>query len=515
MLRLLRLLRRPFTLDLRALALLRIGVAAVVLLDLAIRSTDLEAHYSNMGVLPLHVLQQYCWNPYQFSLHAASGLWVVQAGLFGLAVVVAGALLVGYQTRTATVLSWILLVSVQNRNPLIGQGGDDLLRMLLFWAIFLPWGRFYSLDSRRRPQPAAEEYFSAATVAYVLQIALVYWCTALLKSGPEWNRDGTAIYYALSLDQVLMPGGRLLYAYPGLMRVLTFATYYTELLLPFVLLLPFGVRWWRLLFVGVMFGFHLGISLTLFVGLFFLINLVSVLGLLPPVALDWLERFGRPRAWQLAPYLTRPLSTFRPRLARLRSPVRIRVESTVQLSDRGRWLARALRDTLVAVLLGYVVWWNLDSVQGQPALHMSAPLRWFGYLFRVDQHWGMFAPTVFKDDGWYILEGTTTTGQRLDLNRGGAPVRYGKPASVMALFKNDRWRKYSENYLFVDNAYMRPYYCNYLLRLWHENPAHPPLRQLEVIYMKEVSLPDYRVAAPVREVLCGCAPETPTDPNQQ
>ena len=84
------------------------------------------------------------------------------------------------------------------------------------------------------------------------------------------------------------------------------------------------------------------------------------------------------------------------------------------------------------------------------------------------------------------------TAAHLDLNRGGAPVRYAKPASVVSLFKNDRWRKYSENYLFVTNAWMRPYYCNYLLRIWHENPAHAPLRHLSVVYMKEVSLPDYQ-----------------------
>ncbi|GAA3917429.1 HTTM domain-containing protein [Hymenobacter algoricola] len=512
--RFLLLLRRPFTLDLRALALLRIAVAAVLLLDLGIRSTDLEAHYSNLGVLPLHVLQEFAWNPYQFSLHAASGLAAVQAVLFGLAAVVAGALLVGYQTRLATVASWILLVSVQNRNPLIEQGGDDLLRMLVFWAIFLPWGRVYSVDARRRPPAASYACFSAATVAYVLQIALVYWCTALLKTGPEWTRDGTAIYYALSLDQVLLPGGRLLYPYPALLRGLTFATYYTELLLPFVLLLPVGVAGWRLLFVAVMYGFHFGISLTLFVGLFFLINMASVLGLLPPAALDWLERFWQPRAARLRPHLAARWAAVQPRLARLRSPLRIQVEPAFTLSDRGRWLGRALLNTVVTVFLGYVLWWNFDSVPGrQPTLYMSEPLRWFGHLFRVDQHWGMFAPTVFKDDGWYILEGTTTRGQTLDLNRGGARLTYAKPAAVVALFKNDRWRKYSENYLFVANSYMRPYYCNYLLRRWHQNPAHPPLRLLEVVYMKEVSLPDYQTSKPTREVLCGCAPEAPNSPD--
>ena len=501
MLQLWAILRRPFVLDLRALALLRMGTAAVVLLDLGIRSTDLEAHYANLGVLPLAALLEHLWTPYQFSLHAASGLWQVQALLFGLAAAVALALLLGYHTRLATVVSWVLLVSVQNRNPLIGQGGDDLLRLLLLWGIFLPWGRVWSRDARAQPPPTRYDYASAATVAYVVQLALLYWCTALLKTGPEWTQTGTALYYALSLDQLLLPVGRLLYPHPELLRALTLGTWYTELLLPFALFIPVGVRWWRLLVIGVLFGFHLGISLTLYVGLFYLVNMVSVLGLLPPLVLDWLAPRVRPHAARAR--------RWHARLPAWQAPWQLRIERTRPLPPGHGQLWRGVREAVVFSLLFYVCWWNLDDVAGTPGRWMSASTRWVGYLFRVDQHWGMFAPSVFKDDGWYVLEGTTTTGRVVDLNRGGAPVSYAKPAAVVDLFKNDRWRKYSENYLFVEKAWMRPYYCNYLLRIWAENRAHPPLRHLSVVYMKEVSQPNYRVPPATREVLCDCEPAPP------
>jgi hypothetical protein len=496
--------RLPFVLDLRALALLRMGTAAVVLLDLGIRSTDLEAHYSNIGVLPLSVLLDHAWTPYQFSLHAASGLWQVQAILFGVAALVTGALLLGYHTRLATLVSWVLLISLQNRNPMIGQGGDDLLRMLLFWGFFLPWGRVWSWDARHTPPPARYDYASAATVAYIVQLALLYWCTALLKSGTEWTHEGTALYYALSLDQLLLPVGRLLYPHPDLLRVLTFATWYTELLLPIALFIPVGVQWWRLLVLVVLFGFHLGISLTLFVGIFFLINMVSVLGLVPPVVLDWLT----PR---LGPHAARARQ-WHARLPAWQAPWRLRIERTWPVPPSHRSLWRAVRETVVVSVLFYVCWWNLDDVGGKPGRWMSDATRWVGYLVRIDQHWGMFAPSVFKEDGWYMLEGTTTAGQVLDLNRGGVPASYAKPTAVVALFKNDRWRKYSENYLFVNNAWMRPYYCNYMLRIWQQNPAHPPLRHLSVVYMKEISLPNYQVPPATREVLCDCAPPTPAAP---
>jgi len=489
--------RRPFVLDLRALALLRMGTAAVILLDLAIRSTDLEAHYSNLGVLPIAAVIERTWTPYQFSLHASSGLWQIQALWFIIAALVAAALLLGYHTRLATLASWILLTSLQNRNPMIGQGGDDLLRMLLFWGFFLPWGRMWSRDARNQPLPASYNYCSAATVAYIMQLALLYWCTAILKSGREWTHDGTALYYALSLDQLLLPGGRLIYPYPDLLRFLTFATWYTELLLPFALFIPFKVVWWRFLVIGVLAAFHIGISLTLFVGIFFIINFVSLLGLLPPVALAWLER-----------HLTRPATWARQWPARLPAwqlPWQIKIERTQTTLPVGQRLARTVRETLVFTALAYVCWWNIDDVT-KPGRWMSEPTRWFGYLFRIDQHWSMFAPSVFKDDGWFILEGTTKTGQILDLNRKGKLRTYAKPKAVVKLFKNDRWRKYSENYLFISNAWMRLYYCNYLLRVWHQNPAHPPLTHLTVIYMKEVSLPDYKVPAATREVLCDCLP---------
>ena len=209
------------------------------------------------------------------------------------------------------------------------------------------------------------------------------------------------------------------------------------------------------------------------------------------------------------------MGQWRQRLPVWQLPWRLRLERTGAPTPGGRVLRRAVRETFVAVALGYMCWWNLDDVAVvRPAGELlPGPGRWLGYLFRVDQHWGMFAPTVFKDDGWYILEGRTADGRLLDLYRGGQFVTYAKPASVAADIKNDRWRKYSENYLFVDNAWMRPYYCNYLLRIWHENPRHALLRHLSVVYMKEVSLPDYHVAKPVREVLCECE-MPPADPPQ-
>lgn len=494
--------RKTFTVDLRALAVMRIWLAGIVLIDLGIRATDLEAHYSNMGVLPMYVLHQFLWFPQLFSLHALNGMWQFQAVLFMVAAVFAVFMLVGYRTRLATIASWVLLLSVQNRNPLIGQGGDDLLRMLLFWGIFLPWGAFYSYDAVKKQQPDLQEntsYFSAATVAYIMQIALVYFSTAMLKNSPEWHTDGTALYYALSLDQILMPGGRLIYPYPELLRFLTLTTYYTELILPFLLLIPVYNNFFRMVVVLVLLGFHIGISLTLFVGLFYLINIASITGLLPGPVMDWIDR-------KLLRVFRKPYTKeFREIFARItRQPKILSFQVSLHQPIIEKNNRRYIRNVLVAGMLLYCIWWNLGTTH-LPVPKMPEGSKWFGYMFRLNQHWGMFSPIVFRDDGWYILEGKTEQGTLVDLNQQGGEINYTKPASVVSLFKNDRWRKYSENYLFVKNGYMRPYYCHYMMRIWNESHPGKPINQLEVIYMKEPSLPDYQVSVPTREVLCSCA----------
>src|SRR5688572_17074553 len=110
--------------DLRALALMRLCIAVVIMLDLSVRISDLEAFYSNTGVVPLPMLFEHGWNDYFLSIHVISGLWQVQLVLFLAAYFFAAMLFIGYRTRLFTFLSWFMLLSLHNRNGFILQGGD-------------------------------------------------------------------------------------------------------------------------------------------------------------------------------------------------------------------------------------------------------------------------------------------------------------------------------------------------------------------------------------------------------
>src|ERR671911_1258844 len=215
-----------FGADLRSLAVFRIVLALLVLTDVANRATDLYQHYTDAGVLPRTVLVEDVLSPWVFSLNLMNGGTYFQALLFSVAALAALGMLVGYRTRLMIFVVWVVLLSVQLRNPLVNNSSGLLLRMLLFWGMLLPLGAYWSVDRVRsalpRPSP---RFLSLASFGLFMQIAFVYWFTAALKSGPEWRVDHTALYYALSLDQLATPIGHFLLNFPQLLEVLTFGTF--------------------------------------------------------------------------------------------------------------------------------------------------------------------------------------------------------------------------------------------------------------------------------------------------
>jgi predicted DCC family thiol-disulfide oxidoreductase YuxK len=288
------ILTRIFSLDLRSLALMRVMYGMLLLFDLYNRARYLTADYTDVGVLPRDVAVNYYSNPWMISVHLLNGSWEVQAILFIIAAIFAGMLLVGYRTRLATIISWILLISLQTRNPLILQGGDVLLRVGLFWAMFLPWGKYFSVDSVLKPRKPAESsiYLSGATVAYILQIAIVYWFAALFKfPAVEWIREGSAIYYALSIDQLTNWLGHILLKFKTVMKIMTFGSLGLEAFGPFLFFIPVYTDVFRLIGALSFIFFHLGLSASMHLGPFPWVGITTAIALLPPLFWNLLEKW--------------------------------------------------------------------------------------------------------------------------------------------------------------------------------------------------------------------------------
>src|SRR5262249_42583630 len=270
---------RWYALDATSLAALRIGLAALVLLDLGLRSVDLVAHYTDLGVLPRDLVPPGSWD-FAWSLHRLGGSPGFEVGLFAVQAAVAGALLLGWRTFWASLLTAVLTISLHGRNPLLRDGQDDLLRVLLVWGVLLPWGSRWSLDARRgrtwHPlgSPVGSSVATAATAGDLLQLLLVYWSSAIAQLESPWWRSGEALSPAVSISRYAPRLGQLLLHAPALLRAGTYAVLAFELLGPAVVLLRRKPRW-RTLEVVAFWLLHLGMASVLRLGLFPLIAAVG------------------------------------------------------------------------------------------------------------------------------------------------------------------------------------------------------------------------------------------------
>ncbi len=437
-----------FGLDLRSLALLRISLGLILLTDLILRSRDLVAHYTDQGVLPRSVLLETLYVPGWYSLHLGSGVWPFQAALFLMAAAAAVAVVIGYRTTLATALSWFFLISLQARNPLLLNSGDDLLRLVLFWSIFLPWGATWSWDEGRRANSAV--VVSAASVGYVGQLCLLYVFAATSKTGLQWM-DGSAVYYTLSLDMFTRPLGTQLLNYPEFLEILTYAVRGLQYAIPALLLCPVANSLTRSLALVGMLGMHAGIALCMDIGLFSYISACAGLGLIPS---SWWER-----------------------------AIHFRTPSPPDGEKPGsKGVLPAPLNLGLGLLLLYVIMWNLG--------HLPSKVWWVGQLFRLDQHWRMFAPSPLADDGWFVVEGELQNGRIVDLLHGRKHVDFDKPESVLRSYRNQRWRRYLTALYESGNRYHRTSYARYLQRGWDDRHRGTwRLKQVRIFFVLERTLP--------------------------
>jgi len=143
--------RNVVALDCRSLAVMRVSLGAILLVDLGARLLLVREHYTDAGILTRRLAHELSFPA--FGILDAGGGAFFAAGVFLVAMAAAVSLAIGYRTWWATAASWVLIVSIQNRNAPLFHSGDVLLRLALFWGLFLPLGARWSVDSRRRPGP--------------------------------------------------------------------------------------------------------------------------------------------------------------------------------------------------------------------------------------------------------------------------------------------------------------------------------------------------------------------------
>lgn len=287
-------LSRCVGVDLRALALFRVGLGIIVLADLIIRAFDLEAFHTDFGILPRNIVLEKFSNPFAVSLLFANGQMGYALLYFAVTALCSLFLIVGWKTRFFSFAVWVLFVGLGDRFPGILQGGDILLRLLLFWSMFVPMHAVWSVDAsldmdRSHVRKQVSNYSSLGTLGLLLQVACLYVFTSLLKTGIEW-KDGSAVHYALYLDHFVTHFGKWLRTFSDFTAFATKATIKIELLAPIFFFVPFFRDFFRGAVFIALAALHVVFWLCLDVSLFAWTDIVALLPLLPSTFFDCLQR---------------------------------------------------------------------------------------------------------------------------------------------------------------------------------------------------------------------------------
>jgi uncharacterized membrane protein YphA (DoxX/SURF4 family) len=267
------------SIDARQYAALRIafgGLSVVYLLGLL---PYVEAQFSGLGWLrdiqQIAVQNGGSWS--LFFIQAGAQATTLAYAIVWMGIIAAFMLMIGWQSRLAATITWLVWVSLWNRNPLLLDGDDAILKLMCFYLMLSSCGNCWSVDACLQIKPQQVSVWPLRLIQF--QIALIYFVSGWVKfHSPEWL-DGTIMQYVLIHPQYSRWDGWGLIDNPLLSGVLvTLAGFirWWELLFPFLLINARSRK--IILLIGIL--FHAGLLLTMNLRWFPVIMLSLYLALL-------------------------------------------------------------------------------------------------------------------------------------------------------------------------------------------------------------------------------------------
>lgn len=237
---------------------------------------DLFAVFGEEGVTPEHPRVDFQWSV--FEIFPGDTALLVGWALLMLSAV---AMTLGWHSRVAAVLVFVLIQSFLRRGAHYFNAGDTILTVIALVLALSSCGVALSLDQRRR----TGSFWSAETRSVwpvrllQIQLSIIYLVTVQAKLAAKPWVEGSAVYYAWGTDGrwALLPAPEWLSTNAILINVITWGTLLIELALA---VLVWSRRWrFRVLLAGVL--MHLTIMVNLNVAFFSLAMFVLYLGFVP------------------------------------------------------------------------------------------------------------------------------------------------------------------------------------------------------------------------------------------
>ncbi|MBX9771830.1 MAG: HTTM domain-containing protein [Candidatus Obscuribacterales bacterium] len=251
------------------MAVYRILFGLLVIWDLVLLWPNLETYFGPNGLVTWTTASQYL-QPYAFT--ALQFLPETNQWLSGFVVVVmvaAISLTLGFFTRLSACIVLLGLISLGNRNPLIWNSGDTLLRLGAYYLIFSNAGKALALDGLihkliRKRRDDAQEWSPWAQRLLQFQVVLIYFCAFWSKAAGEFWLNGTAVYFVLHFQEFTRVPISLISDNLWLCKLLTWYALVAEASM-FTLIWFRKLRYFVLASIALM---HLGIELTMNIPIF-------------------------------------------------------------------------------------------------------------------------------------------------------------------------------------------------------------------------------------------------------
>lgn len=244
---------------LKGLAAFRIVAGSTILVQYLINHAERRFLYGPHGVYPFHG-----GTGAAFPLLSLSRSYLWFEAVYHAGIVAAVLWLLGWRTRLVTPICYVLWRCLDDQNPLLADGGDNLAALLMLYACFADVSARWSLDARARPRKPKDTLLQKCTgmvhntalLTMLAQVCVLYGVAGLTKVQGETWRDGTAIYYAFRTADFAWPGySNLVYANPFVVTTLSYATVAIQIAFPFCVALHARAR--RVI-LALAIGFHLG-----------------------------------------------------------------------------------------------------------------------------------------------------------------------------------------------------------------------------------------------------------------
>jgi hypothetical protein len=159
-------------------------------------------------------------------------------------------LVLGWQTRLATMVTLAAYLLLESRLAELGDGGDNITRLVLTYMVF-------ALPARATPERGALSVWlhNVAILAIGLQIGVLYLTSGFMKAtGVKWS-NGTAMYLISQVEWFSHPALRGMFINPFVTTLATYATVFFQLWFPVAVLTRLRLAW---LICGIV--LHLGIA---------------------------------------------------------------------------------------------------------------------------------------------------------------------------------------------------------------------------------------------------------------